>query len=200
MNKNRLLTIGDVAYVSVFSLIALILFNIDTLLRYLAGEGQESYVFFNERITTVTDSFVGYISDFLFTPNIATFVLWGVLGFISYVAVELFFDTTKDLKDTVNVAVSYVHPKNFKQSSYWIRFFLHGVAAIFIVFVLLYWIFLILTKFIPFASSSLIIALHSDIGGVQRLGYIAQAYIGVFTGILGFLVIVRIIKLTKNSN
>ena len=71
MKDNRLLTIADIIGVVILSIFILLITNIDTLVRAVTGEIQESYVYFYENVSTVADITVGYLSDYLLTPNIA---------------------------------------------------------------------------------------------------------------------------------
>ncbi len=199
MKKDRIVTLTDIVFLIILSITLLLVLNIDNLFRIISGDANEAYVYVHENVSGFTEKAGDFISSALLTPDVATFILWGIIGFIAYVLVGLFLGTGQDIGQEISVSKRYMHPRDFNKGSFWKDFLIHSAIVLVFVVVSITWTIWFLNKFIPLSSSSLYLATEGFFSPLATVGYLGLAFISIFTGLLGFLVIARIMKVIKTN-
>ncbi len=186
----RLYTLQDFLIVLSLSVFLVVLLNITAILAKAFG-GEEVVAFSQTFIVEMfSEAFLTYAS-MIFTPSLLTIVFWGFAGFVIYLITEIMVNGFSGLKETLQVDTSYRHPKWYSRKRYWIMAGLNAAFHVGMAMLIALWTYLFFSYFGPFSSSSLSVALTSS-DQQEIITYGLYSILGVYTGLMGYLVYWRI--------
>lgn len=179
----------------ILGFITVIFLNGNVIFKYIFKFESETLNLLDSEVAAKSDTFFANLDSFPITASAVTMILWSIVGIIVYFVSEFIVKSAKNIEDDVVVSVSYIHPKNFRQSNFWYSVVLQFLYALLSVTVISIWLFLSLTIFIPFSNVLLLIGLDSfsknQLYGaalsLSAIGVAAFAYIGLF-------ILVRILR------
>jgi hypothetical protein len=191
----HILTIRDLLFSAVFSISVLILGLIPGFIRYINGEEQQLTDQYFEATGLIVDKILIFLGDSLLTPDIATMLLWGILGVIAYFSVSVFMSSVETMSDSYKMTKHYIHPKNFHATSYILHVALHSISGLAAFGLLLFWTIMSLRYLIGQAFDTASLLLFSDdIAIASRFLYALLAVGAIMVTILGYIVFVRVVS------
>jgi hypothetical protein len=172
----------------ILGFITVIFLNSSLIFKYVFRFESETLILVENEVAAKSDAFFINFNSFPITASVVTMLLWSVVGIVVYFASQLIVKSAQDIEEDVVVSVSYIHPKNFRQSNFWFSVLLQFLYALFSVTVLSIWLLLTLTIFIPFSNVLLLIGLDSFstnmLYGIalslSSIGVVAFAYVSLF--------------------
>lgn len=135
----------------IFSLIAAALLNIDMFVSYLLSNNEIVNGFFNERFTDKSQEVASYLSG-LFSPNIATLIIWAIIGTVCYCLMSVLTNESGNLRNIVLVFQPYVRPRDFELKRYLVQFAQDLVFKLILSAILITWIYLLFMQVLPTIS------------------------------------------------
>lgn len=190
--SNRLLSVSDLVVILIVSVAALVVVNIDLIIRLVFSQGQSSADYFYHQVGEMTDVVLRFLSDTLLSPDIASFILWGVIGLICYYAVEYLFERANDFNEAREVDTKYMHPKSYKSKIFWKEFLIRFVVTFVIVLVLFIWMVLIFRFFLAMSSAYFELALFGGEGLLASMFYIFFSTLIIMVSFTGLVVLKRV--------
>ncbi len=160
MNKNRLINVSDLFIIPLSALVIFAL-NYRSIINFLTKENPESLDILTSRATDFTDSIADFISKNLLTASVTTFIVWFILGLISYFIFSIVASETVDLSDAFNLSQKYLHPKN-SRTNYWLRFVTDLILSTVLIVGFVIWLIFTINVFVPFSSIEILNALYGD--------------------------------------
>jgi hypothetical protein len=169
-------------------LFTVLVLNGALIFKYIFRFESETFSLIQSEVTSRSDTLFSNLNNFPLTASLVTMVLWSIVGVVVYFVSQFIVKSAKNIEEDVVVSVSYVHPKNFRQTHFWFSVLLQSLYAFFAVTVLGIWLLLSISIFIPFSSVILLIGLDSlstnIVYGVVlslcSMGVASFAYIGLF--------------------
>lgn len=174
----------------VITVLMVIGLNIVTISKKILG-GNDVIAFSQSYIVErLSDTFSQYATQF-FTPNFVTVFFWGVAGLIVYTLAEGFINGFSGIQELYKVDFRYRHPDGYSHKKFWTMVILKLAFYIGTAMLIVLWTYLFFSYFIPFSSSSLSVTLTtSRISEIIIYGI--YSLLGVYTGLMGYLVFWRI--------
>lgn len=128
----------------------------------------------------IIGSIVGWIRSLvvtIVTADVATMLLWGVIGSFVYsfiTAVQLLFS---DARSTYKIAFTYVHPKGYDKKDFIVQMILGRIVSIILVFIMVLYVWAFCIVLIPYLYNGV----KSSIDGLSLDSFRSAIYFVVFT-------------------
>ncbi len=119
------------------------------------------------------------------TANVATMLLWGVIGSFVYSIITAVQSVFSDANTTFKTAMFYVHPAKYSTSEFIIHAFVARIVSIMIVFVMVIYAWSLASIIVPFVFT----AAKESILPLSLSSFSAAGYFVVFTLTLHGLVV-----------
>jgi len=191
-DKNPIISKVELATSLIASSVFVMLINLDVFIRFISGQDTTSYNYFNERMSSLMQVPLDWISQYILTASVTTFILWGIVGIVCYTIVYFFIDVKGEISDTSNLDDQYVHPTGQNKSIYK-NLLIKNVVLLFVTIILTVIIVsTALNVLVPYSSTNILLALYESSSVIQTLMYVFLAFISIAIIPLSLLVLFRI--------
>ena len=189
---NKLIEKTEIIVMLIFSFIAVLLLNIDVLIRFITNNDNSSYEYFHDRLSELIDTPLTWLNDHFLTPSVATFVLWAVIGLICYTILYFFADIKSEVSEILSEGKNNINPNNKLYRSRKLKIVVNSFILLVTIIAIFVMLFLSLNKLLPYSSTKVYLSLYDSISLLTRAWFIVESFIALFIIPLTFLTIIRI--------
>lgn len=189
---NKLFEKTEIIVMLIFSFIAVLLLNIDVLIRFIMNNDTSSYEFFHERISELIDTPLMWLNDHLLTPSVATFILWAVIGLVCYTILYFFADIKSEVSEVLSEGKNNINPNNKLYRSRKLKIVVNLIILLVTIIAIFEMILLSLNKLLPYSSTKVYLSLYDSISLLTRVWFIVESFMALFLIPLTLLTIIRI--------
>lgn len=197
--QEKIITKVEALSILILSALAVLLFNIDVFVRFLSGQGSDSYNYFNDKVQEFISIPIDWLSDNLFTASITTFILWAIFGIICYSVLYFFIDVKSEVSETLEIGDTYMHPTYEKPETYKSLLFKNTLILLGTTVAIILMLVLTFKVFLPYTSTNVLLALYDSEGAISAIKYVLLAYFSILIIPFSFLVIIKINKFLRFS-
>ncbi len=137
---------------------------------YLVTNDYKSRLYFSENIDK-SFTFFGELAGNVFHADVATMILWGVIGLVVYSVVSLFSQEIEGAHKAKNFNKLFVVPKKAKIHAF-PRFLLRNLVVLFFLLVMLCWLVVSITILLPYANVVSLTALTNSDGVLDSIWFL----------------------------
>ena len=189
---NKLFEKTEIIVMLIFSFIAVLVLNIDVLIRFIMNNDTSSYEFFHERISELIDTPLMWLNDHLLTPSVATFILWAVIGLVCYTILYFFADIKSEVSEVLSEGKNNINPNNKLYRSRKLKIVVNLIILLVTIIAIFEMILLSLNKLLPYSSTKVYLSLYDSISLLTRVWFIVESFMALFLIPLTLLTIIRI--------
>lgn len=179
-----------------WEVLLIIVVNGALLLMVLYSLGVQNYESVNDFQTFTQIAIIGKVfswlrmfADTIISANVATMLLWGVIGSFVYSIITGVQSVLSDASSTFNTAFLYVHPAGYSRKEYIMQVIIERIISVTIVFLIILYVWSLVTFVIP-------VVFEGSKESIVPLGpqsFLSAGYFAFFTIVLhGLAVLFRI--------